>query len=220
MINIKNFKFYKILILLKIILFINLVNSNYCENKRVCSGSAKEVGDKDKYKEPVFIDLPEKIEDYNEDLVKQVKNGVYKDDKEKVTLENLKNYVKDKIKLIKDRDCKEYKKEDLHLHILYIIKDNDLIASKILVNGELGCKYYTSKEIDKDSCTYSYPVIRKQNIDFWFENYLKEGVYNFDKLKDFWNTYKPTYLTSYKKYPLFYFEKNETNKKYFENVEE
>jgi len=225
MINLKKFKFCKILILLKTILLINFMNNSYCKQKTHCSQSSKQKGDNDhKYKESIFIDLPEKIEDYNEDLVKQIKNSIHDDEKkDKITIENLKNFVKNEIEMIKNRECKEYKKEELNLDILYIIKDNDLIASKIYILGDIDNEYYVTvfnEDIFNNSYDRNYQKTKKSNIDLWYENYLKEGVYSFDKLKEFWNTYNPTYLASYKKYPVFYFEKNETNKQYFEDVEE
>lgn len=222
--KIKKIIFNKMLILVKTILLINFVNNSYCKEKNsCCPQSGKQKGDNDhKYKESIFINLPEKIEDYNEDLVKQIKNGIpYK--KEEITLENLKNFVKNEIEMIKNRECKEYKKEELNLDVLYIIKDNNLIASKIYILGDIDNEYYVTVFNENILGYYyhsNYPKIEKANIDYWFENYLKEGVYSFDKLKEFWNEYKPTYLKRYKKYPVFYFEKNETNKKYFEDPEE
>ena len=223
--KIKKIIFNKMLILLKTILFINFANNSYCKQKDCCPQYVKQKGDNDhKYKESIFINLPEKIEDYNEDLVKQIKNAIHNDEKkDKITLENLKNFVKNEIEMIKNRECKEYKEEELYLNILYIIKDNNLIASKIYISGDIDNEYYVTvfnENIFSYSYRSNYPKTKRINIDYWFENYLKEGVYNFDKLKEFWNNYKPTYLKRYKKYPKFYFEKNETNKKYFEDPEE
>jgi len=216
--KIKEFIFNKMLILLKTILFINFVNNSYCKKENCCPQYAKQKGGNNhKYQELVFIDLPEKIEEYNEDIVKQIKNVRPKD--EKVTLENIKKYINDEIEMIKNRECKEYKKEELHLSILYIIKDDNLIASKILKCGDFDEKYYDTK-FDEHSYNCNFQKTKKTYIDFWFDSYLKEGVYSFEKLKEFWNKYKPTYLRRYKKYPVFYFEKNETNKKYFEDPEE
>ena len=226
----KKFVFFKRLIF-RMIFFFNFVTKNYCEknehNRNKCCPECNKFKLDEKRDEFVFINLPEKIEDYNENLINEIKNKITEKNKDedkikKITLENLKNLVKNDIEMIKNRTYKEYKEEDLYLCIFYIIKDNDLIASKIMISNYFGNNFYNT-EISKknlyDSHSY-YPFIKKSNIDYWFENYFKEGVYSFDKLKEFWNKYNPTYLTIYKKYPLFYFEKNETNRKYFENFED
>ena len=96
-----------------------------------------------------------------------------------------------------------------NLRFIYIINEGEIIPVKA------GTFFFDDFYQTKNNYSDFY---KKTFIDYWYDEYFKKEVYNFEKLKEFWNDKKPDYLYCGEyQYPIFLFEKNENNKLLFEN---